>query len=85
MDSHWNQYTSAVGNAPLPESSNPRPIVKYAATDQKTFTGFYDLVPQYPEDQAKYDAMSPNWKKEVEPRDPEVLNRLFGAPISSKK
>lgn len=80
MDSNWNSYVNALDSAKHPASTNPAPVVKYAVTDTKTYTGFLQLVPQHPEVHEKYDAMSQNWTK-VEPSDPNVYKMLFGSEL----
>ena len=77
MDSNWKSYTDSVGKQTLPVCSN-EPTEKYAATsdDLTGKTGFQDLIPQKPDVQARYDAMSGSWEG-VAPSNSAIIKGLF--------
>lgn len=77
MDSHWNSYANSVGKHSPPVCSNT-PIAKYPATsdDLTGKTGFQDLIPQRPDIQARYDAMSGEWEG-IAPSNEAVIKGLF--------
>jgi hypothetical protein len=77
MESNWKAYGESVGAQTLPVCSN-EPAVKFPTTsdDLTGKTGFQDLIPQKPELQARYDAMSGEWEG-VEPSNSAVIKGLF--------
>ena len=85
MESHWNNYVKALGNNKPPATSEPCP---YLTSDSRIgVSGFLDLKPANPEIQARYDAMSGNWKG-VEASDKAVLKGMFTTdfmPLKQKK
>lgn len=77
MESNWNSYAKSVGDQPLPVCSN-EPVPKFAATsdDLTGKTGFQDLIPEKPDLQARYDAMSGSWEG-VDPSNAAIVKGLF--------
>lgn len=60
MESHWSGYMKAFEK---PVIQPPVSSAAYPTTDSRTgVTGFLDVVPKYPQVQARYDAMSGNWE-----------------------
>jgi hypothetical protein len=62
MQSHWEGYQNALSTNPIPATTK-EPVAIYPTSDSRIgVSGFLDLKPKDPKTQAKYDAMSWEWK-----------------------
>lgn len=60
LDKHWGDYLNALGKSGKPVSTNSTPFP--TSSSQVGLSGFMDLTPKKPENQARYDAMSLQWE-----------------------
>jgi hypothetical protein len=62
MKSHWEGYQNALAKNSVPATTK-EPVAIYPTSDSRIgVSGFLDLKPKDPATQAKYDAMSWEWK-----------------------